>query len=51
MKTYRLITLTAAVLVNVLIARALIVDDKISVVDDGVGVPADQMQTVVVEAP
>lgn len=44
MKTYRLITLAAAVLVNVLIARTFIVDDEI-------GVPADQMQTVVVQAP
>jgi hypothetical protein len=44
MKTYRLITLAAAVLINVLIARALIVDDRI-------GVPADEMQTVVVESP
>jgi hypothetical protein len=47
MKTYRLITLAAAVLVNVLIARALIVDDEIGVPS----APADQMQTVVVEAP
>ena len=28
MKTYRLITLVAAVLVNVLVARVLIVDDE-----------------------
>jgi hypothetical protein len=50
MKTYRLITLAAAVLVNVLIARALIVDDEIGVPADQAQT-VDQMQTVVVEAP
>jgi hypothetical protein len=51
MKTYRLITLAAAVLVNVLIARALIVDDEIGVPADQMQTTADHMQTVVVEAP
>jgi hypothetical protein len=43
MKPYRLITLVAALLINVLVARVLIVDDQISV-------PADQAQTIAAEA-
>jgi hypothetical protein len=43
MKTYRLITLVAAVLVNVLVARVLIVDDEI-------GVTPDQAAAVTAEA-
>jgi hypothetical protein len=44
MKTYRLITLAAAVLINVLVARVLIVDDEI-------GVSPDQAPAAAAEAP
>jgi hypothetical protein len=45
MKTYRLITLTAAVLINVLIARALI-DEKV-----GAAPALGQAATTAAEAP
>jgi hypothetical protein len=43
MKTYRLITLAAAVLINVLVARVLI--------DDKVGASPDQAPAAAAEAP